>query len=110
LKFYAAMNSLRRQHPALQQGQLIWINNSDEQHILTYLRRSEGEEFLIAVNLSSTSFRGAIEAAGGNWDEIKLPGFDLGPAALPALSLESFGVRVFHRPLHPNDPGQSRGF
>ena len=63
-KFYTAIDNLRRQHPALQQGQLVWLHNSDEQHIVSYLRRAGGEEFLVVVNLSNTPFRGAIDAAG----------------------------------------------
>ena len=75
-KFYAAMASLRREHPALQQGELVWVHNSDEQHVVTFLRRSDAEEFLIAVNLSNTPFRGTVEARGENWKEIEPSGLE----------------------------------
>ena len=55
--------ALRREHPALQQGATVWLHNSDEQHVVTYLRRAGSEEFLIAVNLSNTPFRGSVEAS-----------------------------------------------
>jgi glycosidase len=61
------MIPLRKQHPALVGGQLVWVRNSDEQHVLTYLRRSGEEEFLIAINLSNTPFRGTAEALVGRW-------------------------------------------
>lgn len=96
-KFYAAIAALRRQHPALQQGELIWIHNSDEQHIVTYIRRGEAEEFLIAINLSNTPFRGVAEADSGSWKELPLPASAAGPAALPALALNAFQFRVFQR-------------
>jgi cyclomaltodextrinase / maltogenic alpha-amylase / neopullulanase len=96
-KFYAAMDSLRARHPALQQGELVWVHNSDEQHVVSYERRAGGEEFLIAVNLSNTPFRGTVEAAMGNWKEVELPIAKPGQAALPALSLEAFGARIFQR-------------
>ncbi len=96
-KFYAAMASMRREHPALQQGELIWVHNSDEQHVVTFLRRSDTEEFLIAVNLSNTPFRGTVEAGGGNWKEISLPVSKSEGNALPSLSLNSFGARIFER-------------
>ena len=38
-KFYEVMTALRHDHPALQQGATIWLHNTDEQHVVTYLRR-----------------------------------------------------------------------
>jgi cyclomaltodextrinase / maltogenic alpha-amylase / neopullulanase len=95
-KFYAAIASLRRQHPALQQGETVWIHHSDEQHVVTNLRRSGLEEFLIAVNLSNTPFRGTVEAAG-SWKEIEFPGSKAEPTAVPFVSLDSFEARVFQK-------------
>jgi cyclomaltodextrinase / maltogenic alpha-amylase / neopullulanase len=95
--FYAAINSLRRRHPALQQGQLVWLHNSDEQHVLTYLRRTESEEFLISVNLSNTLFRGTVEAETANWKEVPLPVSEAGQTALPAVALDGFQFRVFEK-------------
>jgi cyclomaltodextrinase / maltogenic alpha-amylase / neopullulanase len=97
-KFYAAMAALRRQHPALQQGELLWVHNSDEQHVLTYIRRAGSDEFLIAVNLSNTPFRGTVEAETGNWKEIALPNPEVGSNALPAVTLDAFKFRIFEKP------------
>jgi len=96
-KFYAALDSLRSQHPALQQGQTIWLHNSDEQHVVTYIRRTESEEFLVVVNLSNSSFRGSIEAAGQHWAAVDLPIAEHAEAALPFLSLDAFGFRIFQK-------------
>jgi cyclomaltodextrinase / maltogenic alpha-amylase / neopullulanase len=96
-KFYAAMVALREQHPALQQGDTVWLHNSDEQHVLTYLRHSGPETFLIAVNLSNTPFRGTVEAESGSWKEIELPSFKPGQQSLPALSLDAFAARIFQK-------------
>jgi len=63
---------------------------------MTYLRRSGLEEFLIAVNLSNTPFRGTVEEAG-SWKEIELPGSKAEPTAVPFVSLDSFGARVFQK-------------
>jgi glycosidase len=95
-KFYALMTSLRREHPALQQGATIWLHNSDEQHVVTYLRRAGGEEFLVAINLSNTPFRGSVEAAG-NWKEVELPVSKPEPEAVPFLSLNAFAARIFQK-------------
>jgi glycosidase len=96
-KFYAAIDALRRQHPALQQGQTLWLHNSDEQHVVSFERRAGTEEFLIAVNLSNTPFRGTVEADSQGWREVELPLATHAQAALPFVALEAFGFRVFQR-------------
>jgi cyclomaltodextrinase / maltogenic alpha-amylase / neopullulanase len=95
-KFYAEMTSLRREHAALQQGATIWLHNSDEQHVVTYLRRADMDEFLVAVNLSNTPFRGSVEA-GGNWKEMELPVSKHESEAVPFISLNAFEARIFQK-------------
>ena len=95
-KFYAFMTAMRREHPALQQGATIWLHNSNEQHVVTYLRREGSEEFLIAINLTNAPFRGSVEAAG-NWKEIELPVSKPEPEAVPFISLNAFEARIFQK-------------
>ena len=109
-EFYKVMIPLRESSPALRHGELVWIHNSDEAHVVTYLRRSPEETVLVAVNLSNVPFTGSLEAGSGSWKEIVLNEFahhgEAGmptadavaqprPADLPALSLPPFGVRIF---------------
>ena len=94
-KFYAAIDALRRQHPALQQGELVWLHNSNEDHVVSYLRRSGNEEFLIVVNLSSVPFNGSVESEGTNWKPVEIPLDATGPTALPFVALGAFGFRIF---------------
>ncbi len=108
--FYRTLIPLRTSSPALRHGDLVWLHNSDEDHVVTFLRRSPEETDLIAVNLANTPFSGTVEAAANGWREATLPtaadqpeagmpsAHALSPhpsAALPALSLPSFGVRLF---------------
>ncbi len=109
-EFYNVMIPFRKNSPALRRGELVWLHNSDEDHVITYLRRLPEETVLVAVNFSSVPFAGTIEASGMAWKEIVLSNFahvsEAGmptghafvpppPAALPALSLPPFGVRIF---------------
>ncbi len=55
--------------------QAMLFSNSGEQHVLTYLRRSDLEELQLTVNLSNTPFCGIVEAPSGNWSQISFPGF-----------------------------------
>ena len=111
--FYKAMIPLRQDSPALRHGEIVWIHNSDEDHVVTYLRRSAEETVLVAVNLANTPYSGSVEAGGASWREVALDQFvhsgepgmptaqpptPLPPVALPALSLPPFGVRIFRHP------------
>ncbi len=93
--FFTAVDALRSHHPALAQGELLWLHNSDEQHIVSYLRRSGAGQFLIVVNLSDTAFNGTVEAGGANWKQVDLPLSTARPVALPFVALDPFAFRIF---------------
>ena len=108
-RFYKAMTSLRKSSIALRRGDVNWLKNSDENRVLTFTRRSGNEELIIAINMTNAPFFGSVEASG-NFEEITpnignpMPPDDekAKPAAkanvaLPALSLDSFGFRIFIR-------------
>ena len=98
-KFYRFMIPFRASHPALWQGTLTWVHNSDEQHVISYLRRSSNEEFLVVINLSDTPFRGTVEAGSSSWlqiDDPVVPSRET-QVALPAVSLDAFQFRIFER-------------
>ena len=116
-EFYKVMIPLRKSSPALQHGQLVWLHNSDESHVVTYLRRTPEETVLVAVNLSNAAFVGSIEAGPGAWKELVLntsvhtaeagmpttqAPVPQPPEALPALSLPPFGVRLFRNSQAPS--------
>ena len=108
-KFYKAMIALRKSSSALRRGDVTWLRNSDENRVLTFSRRSSNEEVLVAINMSNRPFFGSVEASG-NFEEITP---DIAPplppddertkmrsrtnVALPALSLDGFGYRIFKR-------------
>lgn len=110
--FYTALTALRRAQSALVHGRLHWLRNSDEARVLTFARRTAGEELLVALNFTSQPFVGTVEAPGAAaFTEITPPAVTaaLGGVAeadaagnragLPALSLEAWGARVFRRAL-----------
>ena len=111
-RFYKQMMALRRSSNALRRGSLEWLPNSDEARVLTYVRRTAGEEVLVAINLSSRPFFGATEAANGSAYQDVTP--DIAPplppdapaparearkrsVGLPAISLDAWGYRIFRR-------------
>jgi cyclomaltodextrinase len=117
--FYKVIIPLREFSPALQHGELVWVHNSDEDHVLTYTRRTPDETFLIAVNLANLPFVGSVEVASNLWKEVALnvsaqrgeAGMPTAQAvapppsvALPSLSLPPFGVRIFRIAQNLNVP------
>jgi cyclomaltodextrinase len=108
-RFYKAMIELRKNSVALRRGDLMWLKNSDESKILTFTRKSGNEEILVAINLSNQPFFGAVETSG-NYAEITpntgapLPPDDdkakariVSNHALPTLSLDAYGFRIFRK-------------
>ena len=96
-RFYAFMIPFREQHPALWQGELRWLHNADEQHVLSYERRVAGEDVLVVINFSNAPFRGTVDVSGDGWREVDEQASHNEPATLPAMSLEPFGFRIFER-------------
>ncbi len=95
IRTYAALLPLRKSAEALRSGDFTWVHNSDETHVVTFLRSSAQESYLVAVNLSNTLFRGEVEAGAGSWQEVSLGAPSSAPVALPALSLDAFQFRIF---------------
>jgi cyclomaltodextrinase len=100
-RFYRQIIALRRAHPALQQGELRWVANSDPDRILSYIRRDADEELLVAINSSNRPFRGTIEGLEtGDWSDITPPlveGSHPEAAPRPTLPLTAWGYRVLRR-------------
>lgn len=93
--FYKGMIDLRKNSIALRRGDLRWLKNSDESRILTFKRTSGSEEIIVAINLTNLPFFGSVEISG-NFEEIT-PNVEKRSFGLPAVSLESYGFRIFKR-------------
>ncbi|MBP6002529.1 MAG: family 10 glycosylhydrolase [Pyrinomonadaceae bacterium] len=109
--FYRSMIALRKSSPALRRGDVMWLKNSDENRVLTFTRRFGTEEILVAINMTNAPFFGSVEA-NGSFGEItprigqplptaeeKAKAVGTSTNGLPALGLDSFGLRIFRRTL-----------
>jgi cyclomaltodextrinase len=96
-QFYSFMIPFRQQHSELWQGDLVWLHNSDEQHVVSYERHSAAEDVLVVINFSNTPFRGTVEASSGQWQEVKEPLFHDTQVAIPSVSLNAFEFRIFEK-------------
>ncbi len=96
-RFYAGMLPLRRANSALRRGTTAWLRNADEDRVVTFVRQDDTQEVLAAINFSNRAFAGTVEVAGTGYTEITPGTASAGAAALPALSLEAWGYRIFRR-------------
>ncbi len=53
--------SVRNQQPALQFGQLTWINNTEPDNILSFLRTRNSEQILVVLNMSNRNTHVTID-------------------------------------------------
>ena len=93
-RIFKQLIELRRDHPALRSGPMTWLRNSGEDRVLTWMRRDDREDLLVAINLSNRPFTGTVEASG-NFAELAPDPARL--VGIPALALDAWGVRLFRR-------------
>lgn len=111
-KAFRGLVALRRAHPALRRGETLWLPSTEPDRVVTFLRRGEGEDVLVAVNLSSQPWAGSVGAPAGRpfvevTPEVPLPQQPGGAAPArpvrvdlpPRIELDAWGFRVFRRPL-----------
>lgn len=110
-RFYKSMIALRKSSIALRRGDVQWLKNSDENRIVTFARRSGNEEIVVAINTSNQPFTGTVDTKG-KFDELTP---DIAPplptddekakvrtrpsVALPTISLDGFGFRIFRKKI-----------
>jgi glycosidase len=100
-QFYKQIISLRRDHRALRRGETEWLRNSDEQRVVSFLRHDGNEELLVAINMSNRPFAGLVEVtSGASFKDITPDSASRDRiAGLPALTLDSWGFRIFMRAM-----------
>ncbi|MBL8149412.1 MAG: family 10 glycosylhydrolase [Blastocatellia bacterium] len=104
LEFYKNIIKLRKTHSALRNGETIKIQNSDENRVITFVRKDKTEELLVAINFSNRPFIGFVETANSAEFADVTPGVASVARAstLPSLSLGSYGFKIFRRELSPS--------
>ncbi len=108
-RFYKSIVALRKSSTALRRGDLVWLRNSDENRVVTFVRRSGKEEVVVAINMTNAPFSGTVDVAGKFIemspdlspplppDDEKAKAKEKPKLEIPKLALDAFGVRVFRR-------------
>ncbi len=99
LPIYKQLIALRKAHPALQQGETEWLQNSESTRIITFSRRAADEEFLVAVNVSNQPFVGGVDLPRGEYTDVTPASGNIAAPSvtLPALNLGAWEFRIFRK-------------
>jgi len=62
-EIYRDLIQLRNQNAAFRNDEVVWLNNSGDATVTSYLRRDDQNEFLVLINLSSQKAIGKVELA-----------------------------------------------
>jgi glycosidase len=99
--YYQKLVQLRRQHPALQQGQLTLLNATPSEQIYAYLRASGKDVMLAAHNLSTGNVKAKIALKGLNlpfkaywFDELTRQGYVHGDTLVVNLASRASAILV----------------
>lgn len=82
--FYKSLGMLRRNHEALRRGATEWLTAGDRAGLIAFTRKGHSEEFLIAINFSTSDVEGSActrkslfkkdKISTGGWKEVTPPG------------------------------------
>jgi glycosidase len=96
---YKELIHLRQQYPAFRNDNTVWLHNSDEADLVTFMRMDNKDEFVVAINLSNRPIVGWVEVMHDQ--EFKLIKFssmkDVPQNGFPMFRLNGFEWRIYHR-------------
>lgn len=98
---YRSLIKLRKQNPAFTNNDVIWLENTVADDVLSFVRRDEKNEFLVLINLSSRRVNGSVELpADGEFKPVKITGWT-NPAelTLPDFQLNGYSWLICQRPV-----------
>lgn len=96
---YRSLIQIRKQFPAFRNDQVIWLRNSHETDLVTFLRADSQDEFVVVINFSNRPIVGSLEVLHDNqFKPVKLLGLPEPPTAgFPLFRLNGFEWRLYHR-------------
>ena len=96
---YRGLIKLRKQYAAFSNDRVVWLRNSDEASLVTFMRLDGKDEFVVAINFSNRPVAGRVQVANEQaFKPVKIAGMGEPTAAeFPLLRLNGFEWRIFHR-------------
>lgn len=99
-EIYRDLIKLRKQHAAFGNDEVVWLKNSGEDRVASYLRRDDKDEFLVLINLSSHKAIGKVELANAAaFKPVPIHSLLEPSDPLPAYSLGGYQWQIHRRTL-----------
>ena len=98
-QIYRELIQLRRAHAAFRNDRVIWLRNSDEANLVSFMRLEGKEEFVVLVNFSNRPVVGSVEVMHDQeFKPVKISGMpDYPPSGFPLFRLNGFEWRIYQR-------------
>ena len=96
---YRDLIKLRKQYAAFRNDKVVWLRNSAESDLVTFMRLDGKDEFVVVVNLSSRPVTGFVEVSRAEqFKYVKIAGVPE-PAGngFPLFHLKGYEWRIYHR-------------
>jgi len=96
---YRDLIKVRKQYAPFRSERLIWLRNSNETDLVTFLRLDDKDEFVVVINFSSRPLLGWVEVMNDQqFKPLKFPGMPEVPTAgFPLFRLSGYEWRIYHR-------------
>jgi glycosidase len=96
---YRDLIKLRKQYAPFRNDRVVWLRNSAESDLVTFMRLDGKDEFVVVVNLSSRPVTGFVEVQNAaQFKQVKISGAPE-PAnnGFPLFHLNGYEWRIYHR-------------
>ena len=98
---YHDLIQLRKDHPAFTHGELVWLPNSDESKVVSFLRQDHNDEYVVIINFSDRPVTGTLQVGNAaDFARVNISGLADAPDTLSRFQLDGFGWQIFHRAVN----------
>ncbi len=96
---YHGLIQLRKQYAPFRNNRVIWLHNSDEANLVTFMRLDDNDEFVVVINFSNRPISGNVEVQNsGEFNAVQISGmFQVPSGDFPFFHLGAFEWRIYHR-------------
>jgi cyclomaltodextrinase len=96
---YRDLIRLRKQYACFRNDDVIWLRNSDEADVVTFMRADGQDQFVVIINFSNRPTDAKIrERIPKGFQPVRIDGIPVPPAdGLPRFHLNGFEWRIYHR-------------
>ena len=96
---YRDLTRLRKANEAFRNDRVVWLRNSDEANLTTFMRLDSHNEFVIVINFSNRPTLGWVEVMHDQeFKPVKIKGIPESPSSgFPLFRLNGFDWRIYQR-------------